>query len=139
MTAVNGDCLLDRAGGFLLVFYSGCVLSPHILLRVNGCFLLLSPSTPSLDQTCVCAVLGAPRVVQTVSFSHSQCLLLTAVSASFLMVCPLTPTSFRSLMVELATNPLHPVSTDRTNTFQPRSTASAFYPFECLINGLFPW
>ncbi len=43
----------------------------------------------------------------------------------FRWACPLIPTSFSSLVVELATKPLQPTSTGRTFTFHPRSSASA--------------
>ena len=60
---------------------------------------------------------------------HSQLLLRSAASDSDLMAlrdaCPRTPIPLRSLVVDVATKPLHPTSTGSTWARQPRCSASA--------------
>ena len=60
---------------------------------------------------------------------YSQLLLHSAASDSDLMACrracPHTPIPLRSLVVDVATNPLHPTSTGSTWACQPRCPASA--------------
>ncbi len=119
-----------------LQYDTSSVVHPGLI----GCFGLLLqykltrgwPTTGWSDLVCVLhwrlhEVTLEP--IQSPAASASQWLLLSAAVARSLMVfrwaCPLIPTSFNSLVVELATKTLQPTSTGRTFTFHPRSSASA--------------
>lgn len=101
----------------------GCLLQ-HTLIRGW-------PTTGWSDLgACHMVVSRGPFAVHTVfHVNQSQWMLLSVLVASsfifFLRACPLIPNSFRSLMVELATKPLHSTSNRSTLTSHPLSSASA--------------
>lgn len=152
-TSVVGDVLLGGVGNTTCWCFPLYDTSSVVYPGLIGCF---SPydkipyaevGPPQADQTWVCLTLCGHLTAQSVSFcfNHSQWLLFSGTVMAFRWACPLILTSFRSLVLELASKP--PAShLHRTRFYDPASLLCFSYqvgivqsiPFECLINGVLP-
>ncbi len=103
-----------------------CAPRPHWVFRP---FITIHPHPRLAHHRLIRPGCVSHRRLHEVTWEPIQSPSASATVARSLMVfrwaCPLIPTSFNSLVVELATKPLQPTSTGRTFTFHPRSSASA--------------